>query len=81
VIPRSPATSATRQPDDARHWYERAAQAGDVGAMVNLGILLADQLDPPESDEARRWYGRAADAGDAVARARLDELLRRPRGW
>ena len=24
--------------------------------MNNLGILLADRVDPPDLDEARRWY-------------------------
>ena len=27
-------------PDQARDWYERAAQAGDATAMINLGLLL-----------------------------------------
>ena len=41
--------------DEARTWYEKAADAGHTGAMNNLGTLLADQLDPPELDAARTW--------------------------
>ena len=50
---------------------ERAADAGDTVAMVNLGLLLAEQ-DPAE---ARRRFERAADAGDTVAMVNLGLLL------
>ncbi len=48
----------------ARHWYERAAAAGHVGAMR----ALADKLEygafgtPPEPDLAQLWRQRAAAA-------------------
>jgi tetratricopeptide (TPR) repeat protein len=46
--------------DQAEQWYRRAADAGDTGAMVNLGVLLKDQ---GKGDEAEQWFRRAADAG------------------
>ena len=27
-------------PGQARHWYEKAAEAGHADAMINLGVLL-----------------------------------------
>jgi TPR repeat protein len=35
--------------------------------MYNLGVLLADRVDPPELEKARGWYQKAADAGHAGA--------------
>ena len=29
-------------PGQARRWYEKAAEAGHAGAMINLGLLLED---------------------------------------
>ena len=43
--------------------------------MINLGILLADPLDPPELAAARTWYQKAADAGDTDAMINLGNLL------
>jgi TPR repeat protein len=60
------------QLDEARTWYERAAAAGDTGAMFHLGVLLADRLDPPQLDEARTWYERAAAAGHTGAMSALE---------
>lgn len=55
----------------ARRWLERAAAAGDTGAMTNLGALLATRWDPPELAEARTWYEKAAAAGDTDAMMNL----------
>ena len=41
--------------DQARGWWQKAAEAGHTGAMFGLGVLLADQVDPPELDQARGW--------------------------
>ena len=46
----------------ARGLWERAAAAGDTGAMANLGDLLA-QPHPPEPATARAWLERAAESG------------------
>jgi TPR repeat protein len=39
--------------DQARIWWEKAADAGVTGAMYNLGALLADRWDLPQLDQAR----------------------------
>ena len=37
---------ADQDPAAARRWYEQAAEAGHTGAMINLGVLLADRTRP-----------------------------------
>jgi TPR repeat protein len=49
--------------DQARIWWEKAADAGVTGAMYNLGALLADRWDPPQLDQARTWYGKGGKEG------------------
>jgi TPR repeat protein len=39
--------------------------------MFNLGVLLADRLEPPRLDEARTWWTRAAEAGHREAMSAL----------
>ncbi|MFE7782978.1 trypsin-like peptidase domain-containing protein [Streptomyces nigrescens] len=59
--------------NSARHWYEKAANAGNTRAMVNLGGLLEhDWLD---LDGARHWYEKAANAGETKAMSNLGRLL------
>ncbi|MDX6334576.1 MAG: hypothetical protein QOG05_1916 [Streptosporangiaceae bacterium] len=53
----------------------RAAEAGHASAQYNLGVLLADQLKPPEMAAALGWYARAAEAGHAAAQYDLGFLL------
>jgi TPR repeat protein len=53
----------------------RAAEAGNVRAQYNLGVLLADQLEPPEMAAAVGWYTRAAEAGHTGAQYELGMLL------
>ncbi|GAA1789832.1 hypothetical protein GCM10009712_41500 [Pseudarthrobacter sulfonivorans] len=55
--------------------FHQAATAGNTGAMLNLGILLEDQLDPPDLGQARRWYEQAATAGHTGAMLNLGNLL------
>ena len=55
----------------ARAEYERAAEAGNTSAMLNLGRLLKDS-DP---EAARGWLERAAEAGHDNAMFHLGELL------
>jgi TPR repeat protein len=43
--------------------------------MYNLGVLLANQWDPPELDQARIWWEKAADAGVTKAMYNLGALL------
>jgi hypothetical protein len=55
--------------------FRQAAAAGDPSAMLNLGILLEDQTDPPDLGQARRWYEQAATAGNTGAMLNLGRLL------
>ena len=52
----------------------KAAAAGHVGAMFNLGVLLHEQ---GRDDEAEEWYRKAATAGNARAMFNLMFLLER----
>jgi hypothetical protein len=66
--------------DQARIWWEKAADAGTTSAMYNLGLLLANQWDPPQLEQpapgtrrppmaANRWdFGRLVS--DDVVRPR-----------
>jgi TPR repeat protein len=54
------------QPPDleaARHWYERAADAGNSTAMYNLAVMYKHRMKPRDMKTARRWLDRAAEAG------------------
>jgi len=57
--------------NQAREWYERAAQADDASAMYNLGLLLEDS----DKNQARKWWQQAAQAGHAAAMNNLGILL------
>ena len=58
--------------DEAEIWYLRAAEAGEVVAMRNLGFLLRDREDLAG---AEKWFRRAAEAGHALAMNSLGLLL------
>jgi hypothetical protein len=66
--PRSPEPSSA---DEAEFWYRRAAEGGDVAAMVELGSVLRRRK---EYDEAGRWYHQAADRGSIGALSNLGML-------
>ncbi|HEY2061826.1 MAG TPA: serine/threonine-protein kinase [Amycolatopsis sp.] len=61
-------------PDEAKH--RKAAERGDVAAMVELGSVLRRRKD---YEEAAHWYRKAADAGSAGALSNLG-LLYHERG-
>jgi TPR repeat protein len=52
---------------EAGIWWQRAAEAGNVEAMFNLGVLFKDG-DP---GKAIMWWTRAAAAGHSEAKANL----------
>ena len=60
---------------DAIQWCEKAADGGDVGAMV-LAARAYDQgrLTRADPERARRWFEKAADAGDAWSMLRVGAL-------
>ena len=56
----------------ARHWYRRAANAGDATAQATLGNLYEKGRGVPQNyGEAMRWYRQAAEQGDIDAEYRL----------
>lgn len=57
-----------RDPEAAKVWLQRAAEAGHVEAMAELGELLAPSID------ARAWFQRAGAAGHQGAQIRLGQL-------
>ncbi len=48
----------------AHKWLKAAAQQGDVGSQVNLGLILAQNS---EFEAAAKWFGMAAAKGDTAA--------------
>jgi TPR repeat protein len=68
-----------RTPPDyaqARWWYQKAADAGGIDCMVNLGWLYQNGWGAVQDyAQAREWYQKAANAGDPAAQ---EALLRLP---
>ena len=64
---------------------DRAAAAGDIDAMFDLGCHYSVQSDPPDLHAARHWCERASAAGDRGAMHNLEVLFgdstKTPRGW
>ena len=59
----------------AEQWFEKAAAAGNVTAMANLGYLYAQGQGVPQNyEKAQQWYGKAAAAGNADAQQQLQAL-------
>ena len=47
--------------EQAAHWNERAAEAGDAGSQARLGYQFASGLGQPQDrKEAEHWFGAAA---------------------
>ena len=60
---------------DASQWFRRAAEGGDVTAMVELAKSYAMGLGiRPSRKEARLWLEDAADKGNAEARQLLASM-------
>ena len=59
-------------PDQARDWYEKAAEAGNARAAWKLG----DLLQPYTSEQAHDWYQKAAAGGELRAALRLGDYYR-----
>ncbi len=70
--------SSYRWADEERAiaWYRKAAEAGDIGAEVNLGII---HFNPKGSNwdcaEGMKWTRKAADRGDPTAQFNLGYLF------
>jgi TPR repeat protein len=60
---------------EALRWFRKAADAGNAGAMSNLGSLYVTGKGVAKDEaEALRWFRKAADAGNAGAMSNLGSL-------
>ena len=60
--------------DDAAaiRWYRLAAEQGNAGAQLNLGLMYTRGEGVPQDDaEAVRWYRLAAEQGQVIAQFNL----------
>ena len=58
----------------AANWFRKAAEAGDVVRMRNLGLMYENGRGLPKDEaQAVTWFRKAADGGDSTA---ADELKR-----
>lgn len=58
-------------------WYRRGAEAGHVGAQVNLGLIHFNRnSDHWDCAEGKRWSRVAAERGDPTAQLNLGAALR-----
>lgn len=54
------------------NWYPKAAEQGDAGAQLNLGVMYANGAGVAENDgEAVRWIRQASEHGGALAQPNL----------
>jgi TPR repeat protein len=52
---------------EAKRWYEKAAAAGDLVAMNNIGMFYRNGNGVTQDyAEAKRWYEKAATAGNSA---------------
>lgn len=57
-------------------WYQKAAEAGNMAAMNQLGLAYLRGDGVEENKEfAREWFQKAADAGEESAKGNLEYLL------
>jgi hypothetical protein len=58
----------------AAKWFRKAAEAGDIGGMINLAEMLEKGICGSQKDplEATSWYQRAADLGSRAAQLHLN---------
>jgi TPR repeat protein len=74
---KSPVAHGNPNPSDARSSFEKAANAGDAGAMVSLGFKYEKGNGVPQDfAEARKWYEKAAAAGNTIGMRNLGILYR-----
>jgi localization factor PodJL len=65
----------TKDPVEARQWYERAANAGDRSAMHNLALYYFEGSGGPKNvTVAAEWFRKAANAGLVDSQYNLGRL-------
>ncbi len=75
------ALHADEQHDEAKLWYEKAAELGNTNAMNFLGALhLFGEVVEQDYAEARRWFEKAAELGHVDAMFNLGLFHSRGQG-
>lgn len=65
-------TGVPKSPQDAMHWWRRAADQGNGEAMSMLGTMSYQGIaGPKDSNEAVRWWQKAAEKYDLDAMTQL----------
>jgi TPR repeat protein len=65
----------------ARHWYEKAAEAGHAWAQFALGNMHEKAHGTPRNQlAARKWYAASAEQGVAEAQMHLARMLQAGHG-
>lgn len=68
-------SGATKDLTEARRWFERAAAAGDVQAMYQLGHMQYDGDGGPKNQtSAAEWFRKAAERGSTDSQYNLGVL-------
>ncbi len=71
-----PAAGIAKDPDQARVWFERAADAGDEEALTTLGVMIEQSSKDPEVQaRAVSLFQKAVDKGNVQAMIRLGTKL------
>ena len=66
---------------EAARWYRRAAEQGDAGAQLNLGVIYGKGHGVAQDyTEGGRWYRLAAEQGNADAQYNLSLLYDKGQG-
>ena len=70
-------SSKSNNENEAREWYQRAAESGDAEAQFCYGIMLSqdDELDEIIDTEAGYWLKQAASQGHQQASIVYESLL------
>jgi len=64
-----------KNPAEARRWYERAANAGDRGAMHNVGLMYFEGLGGAKNlTSAAQWFRKAANLGLVDSQFNMGQL-------
>jgi localization factor PodJL len=74
------ASGVKKDPQEARRWMQRAAEAGDARAMHNLALDEFNDGGSKDQADAAHWFKRAADLGVIDSQYNLGRLYERGYG-
>lgn len=83
IVPVGPSEESVSEDMWKEKWQERelrAAESGDVEAMVRLGGMYLNCEESTDPREAAKWFRKAAELGHAGAMAELGKLYEEGRG-